>query len=380
MKILIAGMSVRAMVESAVHSGYSVLALDAFGDEDLRKLGESFSLHRDFNFRYSPVALYKASQHLRYDAVAYTSNLENHPDTLRRIAGARQIIGNSPETIRSVRNWAVLFAKLRLGGFFVPDSIFFGEKRKADKHHLWLIKPVLSGGGHGITIFKGSEMPGDQYFVQEYIPGKSCSASFVANGHECIVVGITEQLVGMKQFGSKRFGYCGNILPLPESLSLESGKSILQQVNEAAAFMTREYNLKGINGFDFILNGDRAYLTEINPRYSASVELIERAYRLPTFHLHAQASLLGSLPKFRLEKALKTNGFFGKSIIYAERNAIVPDTRDWFRRKIRDIPLSGDKLRMGNPVCTILSCGPTYAQVLTDLIRHAAKLKKEIYL
>jgi predicted ATP-grasp superfamily ATP-dependent carboligase len=38
MKILVAGVSVRAMVESAIRSGYLILALDAFGDRDLRVL------------------------------------------------------------------------------------------------------------------------------------------------------------------------------------------------------------------------------------------------------------------------------------------------------------------------------------------------------
>ncbi len=38
--------------------------------------------------------------------------------------------------------------------------------------------------------------------LQEYIPGKACSASFVANGQDCVVLGITEQLIGMHPFGS----------------------------------------------------------------------------------------------------------------------------------------------------------------------------------
>jgi len=48
MKILIAGLSVRAMATSAVQSGYPVIALDAFGDQDLKAVAESHSLHHDF--------------------------------------------------------------------------------------------------------------------------------------------------------------------------------------------------------------------------------------------------------------------------------------------------------------------------------------------
>jgi hypothetical protein len=80
------------MIESAVHSKYPVIALDAYGDQDLKLLAESYSLHHDFNSRYSPDALYKASRHLSYDAISYTSNLENHPNILRRTAGERRTI------------------------------------------------------------------------------------------------------------------------------------------------------------------------------------------------------------------------------------------------------------------------------------------------
>ena len=89
MKILIVGVSVRAMAASAVGSGYPVLALDAFGDQDLKSIAESYGLHRDFHMRYGPEALYRASRGLSYDAVAYTSNLENHPGIIKRIAGGR---------------------------------------------------------------------------------------------------------------------------------------------------------------------------------------------------------------------------------------------------------------------------------------------------
>ncbi|MBN1568447.1 MAG: ATP-grasp domain-containing protein [Acidobacteria bacterium] len=314
-----------------------------------------------------------------YDAVSYTSNLENHPDILRKLAGRRKIIGNLPETVRSVRNWPAFFARLDQAGFLVPDSIFAGEKRKAEWHRQWLVKPVLSGGGHGVAFLRTNTLPCNRFFVQEYIPGKPCSASFVANGHECVVIGITEQLVGMHQFGSKDFGYCGNILPLPESLIPELGKTILEQVRRAAAFLVREYRLRGVNGIDFILNGDRVYLTEVNPRYSASMELIERAYKLPIFNLHAQSILDGLLPAFMLEAALNAGEFFGKSILYAEKNAIVPDTSGWFDRDIKDIPLSNERLRVGNPICTVLASRPTYQETLASLKRQAAMLKDEIY-
>jgi len=379
MKILIAGISVRAMVESAVHSGYRVIALDAFDDQDLKSLAESHSLRRDFHVRYSPKALYKASRQLAFDSVAYTSNLENHPETLSLFACCHRIVGNSPQVIEAVRRWKTLFPRLAQAGFWVPETIFANENLEIDPSRRWLLKPVLSGGGHGITFLDREKLPGDQYMVQEHIPGKPCSAAFVANGHECVLIGITEQLIGMRQFGVKGFRYCGNLLPLPEALNPATGKNILEQVRRLAALLTREYGLTGVNGIDLILRGDQICVTEVNPRYSASMELVERAYKLPVFHLHARAVLDGMLPEFVLEARLRSEMSFGKAILFAERDVLAPDTRDWLARGIRDVPKSGEKLHKGGPICTILVSSANHDGAFAELIRQAGMLKEEIY-
>ncbi len=379
MKILLVGISVRAMAESAVHSSYPVIALDAFGDQDLKALTESCSLHHDFQGLYSPRAILKASRQLTFDAVAYTSNLENHSDILGRIANSHLIIGNSTQALGSIRHWPTLFARLRQAGFSVPETIFAGENRKTDPNRRWLVKPVWSGGGHGIAFLQGKKLPRNQFMLQEYIPGKPCSASFVANGRECVVLGVSEQLIGLRQFGSQGFRYCGNILPLPEALHPGVEKIILKQVLRLATFLTQEYGLSGVNGIDFILNGNQVCLTEVNPRYSASMELIEQAYELPLFDLHVQAVLDGKLPEFNLETALKGKKFFGKGILFAERDAMAPDTQSWMAREIRDVPASGEKLRKGSPICTILVARPTYGETFAELIGQTGMLKEEIY-
>lgn len=367
------------MVESGVRSGYTITALDAFGDRDLKALTEARSLHHDFHSIYSPKALFRASRQLQFERVAYTSNLENHPEILQLFCESHRILGNDAQTVAAVRDWKKLFAGLRAAGFPAPETIYAGETRTLDPDRRWLIKPILSGGGHGITFLQGERTADDSYIIQEFIPGRACSASFIANGKECVLLGITEQLIGLRDFGTQGFRYCGNILPLPETLMPRAGSRILEQIRQLSAFLTREYGLIGVNGIDFILNGDRIWVTEVNPRYSASMELIERAYELPIFHLHLQAVLHCSLPVFRLERQLKDGRFWGKSILYASKDAVMPDTLDWAARHLRDIPESGEIIRKGSPVCTILATQPTYDEALNKLIRQANALKKEIY-
>jgi predicted ATP-grasp superfamily ATP-dependent carboligase len=388
MKILITGISARAMTESAVHSGYPVTALDAFGDRDLTELTESYSLQRDFRAAYSSEALFKASQKLSFDAVAYNSNLENYPEILECFSDSHRILGNSPKVVASVRNWPDLLGNLKSTGFSVPETIFFGKTGPVDPERRWLLKPILSGGGHGICFYSpqvqsrsgsrnGCCAPG--FMLQEYIPGKPCSASIVANGKDCTVVGVSEQLVGMQKFGSQGFRYCGNLLPIPETMAADTGRLILDKVRRLAGFLTKDYGLVGLNGIDFILNGDQIYFTEVNPRYTASMEIIEIAYELPMFHLHMQSILDGKLPEFNLEAELKRGKAFGKGYIYAERDVMVPDTGKWSIEDIHDIPLSGEKIRKGGPVCTILAGRSTVEDTLSEMMNRAQELKEQLY-
>ena len=379
MKILVAGLSVRAMVESAVHSGYRVIALDAFGDRDLRALAETKSLHGDFRSEYSAKALCEAAATLEFESIAYTSNLENHPEVLDRFGVNHGILGNLPRVVRSVRHWTALFSGLRQAGFPVPDTIFPGNSCQPDPDRQWLVKPLLSGGGHGISYWRGNLPAAQPSMLQQYLPGKPCSASFVANGSDCVLLGITGQLIGLSQVGAADFRYCGNILPLPEMLDTRKRNTILEQVRGIASFLTSEYRLTGVNGFDFILYQDQVWLTEVNPRYSASMELIERAYDLRIFHLHVQACIDGRLPVFDLESRVEGGAFFGKCILFSERDSTAPDTRDWLSRELRDIPATGEHLPRGGPVCTVLASRTSYDETLAELIRKAGVLKELIY-
>jgi uncharacterized protein len=390
MRFLVAGVSARAIAESAVRSGYQVIALDAFGDMDLRALCECHLPKRDLHARYSAAALYAASLRLTFDVVAYVSNLENHPQVVRRFARRHQLIGNAAETLTRVRHAPTVFASLARSGFAVPATIYADQEphplspsptgREGTRSKgMWLRKPIRSGGGHGITFWREQVPLGPDYVLQEYIPGVSCSASFVANGRECVVVGVTEQIIGRHEFGANDFRYCGNVLPLPAAREASTGAKILNQVQQIAALLTREFGLVGVNGFDFVLDGTRVVLLEVNPRYSASMELIERAYDLPMFDLHARAVLNGELPEFDLAAKLGNGPFYGKSILFAEQETIAPDTQRWLARGIRDVPYPGEQIAQGGPVCTVLATGAPRGDCFAALASEATALKREIY-
>jgi len=371
-RILILGLSTRAIAESAVRGGYDVLTLDYFGDRDQRELVENYSLMRDFHLGFSSQALLEASRHLDFEAVVYNSNLENHPDVVEELAQGHVLLGNTPQTLREVRHWPTLRSFCGEAGVPFPATLFAGEG--LPEGGCWLRKPVRSGGGHGISFWRGEPLD-ENHLLQEYIEGIHASAAFVADGRDCVLLGVTEQLIGREELGARGFAWCGNILPLALPLSL------LDAVEDVAAKLTRRFCLRGVNGFDFVLARREGrlipYLVEVNPRYTASMELMEWVYGLNIFDLHV-CSFEGELPTFSLRENIHQPGFYGKGIVYAREDAVMPETGGWRAKGRRDIPFPGERIGTRHPICTVLAQGKSRDECWHRLVEAADAVQGEI--
>lgn len=379
MKILIVGLSTRAIAESAVRGGYQVVTLDYFGDRDQKELVENYSLMRDFCLGFSSRALVEAGRTLDFDAVAYISNLENHPQAVERLSGGRVLLGNTPRTLRQVRHWPTLFSFCDDQGIPFPPTYFAGEEARADKGRRWLRKPVRSGGGHGIAFWSGKPLDAG-HFLQAYVEGWPCSATFVANGQKSVLIGLTEQLIGREELGARGFTWCGNLLPL--ALPQAGLEWVVDAIQEVVDRLTRRFNLMGVNGLDFVIEGGeddrlRLFLLEVNPRYTASMELVEWAYGVNVFDLHVR-SFKGELPSFSLREALQRPGFYGKGIVYARRNVAMPDTAGWRAEGRRDIPFQGERIQAGHPICTVLVQGGSREECWRRLLAEADAVRREL--
>jgi len=376
MRILILGLSTRDIGQAAVRGGYNVLTLDYFGDRDQKQLVENYSLMRDFKLAFSAENLLRCSRYLTFEALVYISNLENHPEVVKELAEGHTLLGNTPQTLRKVRDWRTFRSFCHEEGIPFPFTIFCDEP--LPKQGCWLRKPLKSGGGHGIAFWQGEPLD-ESYFLQEYIDGISCSAAFVADSQKCVLIGIAEQLIGQKELGGRGFAFCGNILPL--ALPPHETDSALDAVKDMATKLTRRFGLRGVNSFDFVLTRPLQgqgipYLIEVNPRYTASMELIEWAYGLNVFSLHIR-SFEGELPSFSLPPQPH---FYGKGIVYARRNAMMPETAEWKKKGRRDIPFTGEQIRAGHPICTVLAQGVTRQDCWQNLAAAAEATYQEVKL
>jgi predicted ATP-grasp superfamily ATP-dependent carboligase len=382
-RILATGLSTRAIAESAARGGHPVVTLDYFGDRDQRSLVENHSLLRDLRLPFSAGSLLQASRTLdfcRLAAVVYISNLENHPGVVEELAQGRVLLGNAPEVLRQVRDWHTLRAFCRDAGIACPTTLLPGEESEADPTIRWLHKPVRSGGGHGVRRWAGEPLD-ENHVLQAYVEGRPASAAFVADGRRSVVVGLTEQLIGRNELGARGFAWCGNILPL--SLQPEGWFTVLEKVERMAAQLTRHFGLRGVNGVDLVVadgpdGRPHPFLVEVNPRYTGSMELVERAYGLNVFSLHLEA-MAGRLPAFSLADHLHLQDrYLGKGIVYARRAVTLPETAGWTERGRRDVPFPGERIEAGHPVCTVLVEGEGREPCWSHLLASVEEVRREI--
>ncbi|MEA3376875.1 MAG: ATP-grasp domain-containing protein [Chloroflexota bacterium] len=380
LRILIVGLSTRAIAESAARGGHQIVTLDYFGDRDQRALVDNYALQRDFNLPFTPEALAKASRWLDVEAVAYTSNLENHTEIVQDLAQGRILLGNEPSTLRRVRDWRTLRAFCRQADIPFPTTLLPGEEGAADPSVGWLRKPIRSGGGGGIHPWDGDPLD-DDHLLQVTVHGRPASAAFAADGERSVVLGLTEQLVGREELGAEGYAWCGNIVPLTLG-SGEDVRTVLHQVERTVERLTRRFSLRGVNGIDLVVaqgpaGRPRPTLVEVNPRYTASMELVERAYGLSVFDLHVRACE-GELPAFSLEERLAEDRLYGKGIVYAEEDVVVPNTSAWRRQGRRDVPFSREGIGAGHPICTVMAEGETREACWQALLAKADVVRQTL--
>ena len=355
-RVLIAGVSVRAFAESAARAGYQVLAVDGFADLDLIACTTLVARARDAAGRFDARRAARIARAFSSPVVSYVASFENHPGAVQTLAHDRTLWGNTPEVLARIRNPVRLARILAEQGHTVP-KVRTTPPRPHDGTR-WLAKPRASGGGHGIVPWRpaaGRRVPPRVYF-QERIGGAPGSIVFAGDGQRSVALGISRLLVGEAAFGAGGFRYCGNILTAARDPQFAREEDLLARGVELADAVTRSFGLVGLNGIDFIARSGRPYPVEVNPRYTASMELIERAYGVSIFDVHAHACT-GDLPAFDLFQARATSReAVGKAVVYARRDTTVGDTRRWLEDdSVRDIPAPGEHILRGHPLCTVFA-------------------------
>jgi predicted ATP-grasp superfamily ATP-dependent carboligase len=354
-RIGVVGISARAAVQSLARVGCSAWAIDLFADADLQRLA---TVRRCPTQDY-PHALLQLATHFPSSPFLYTGGLENHPQIIAGLMAIHELWGNCPETVQAVRDpWQLA---LRFPDGFAP---VLPRNQACPSSGQWLCKPLRSGGGTSIRLAQAGEIPDDQHYLQKYIEGISASA--VCLDDRCL--GVTQQLLGRSWLHTQGFCWCGNVGPWTDD------SEVLTLCERWCRKFQNAFGLQGIWGFDFIRHREGIYIVEINPRYPASVEVLEHAF--------STALLSGDvLP------AMTPRCYIAKAIYYAPFDLRFPSTGPWLSDleaatnpwhcpTYADIPTPETDIPKNRPVLTLFAQGPTPAACVAHVQQLAAQLDR----
>ena len=378
--LLILGASTRAAAASAVRAGFAPVCADRFGDEDLRRIASIIAVDNDLH------RTLEAVKRLPPTPWIYTGSIENDPKLIVSVSERHPLLGNPREVLRKVRDpfWLERTLRthdlpaLRVQSVRNLDALVratgSSDEGVQATNERWLLKPTRGGGGTRIAVWTGQPLPtAERFHLQEHRPGTPMSALFVASPENVELIGACEQLIGPSAGTPSEFGYAGSIGPIAVS---DRTRELLQRLGDT---LTREAQLRGLFGIDFVLADNIPWLVELNPRYTASVEVLERAFGRALLSDHA------SVFDCRIatdKRQAATPRFIGKQIIYATKDIIAPHLERLFDPEtqtresplIADIPTPGTHIAAGWPICTVFA----EAASVSECHRQLAKRRRTV--
>jgi predicted ATP-grasp superfamily ATP-dependent carboligase len=364
--LLLAGASVRAAAFSALRAGLRPWCIDLFADEDLRARCEARALPAG----HYPEGLSDIFAGGPPGPWMYTGALENRPRLVQALSRERTLWGNSASVLRRVRSPATVASLLGKAGLACPRV---RRQPPADVGIEWLVKPLAGAGGRAIRTWdrRGKKTWRRGVYLQEYVEGESCAALYVGDSRSARLLGVTWQLVGEAWLHAKRFQYCGSIGPLPPAPAFAALGEVL----------CGGFGLRGLFGVDCVMRDGVPLPVEVNPRYTASAEVLELTTGQPFLADHrAVFEPDAPLPPGRAAAAV-----LGKAVLYAPRDLLFPADGPWcdaLRRpgdlwevpRFADLPAAGTPVAAGRPVLTFFAEANSVAACREELCRGAASL------
>ena len=374
--VVVAALCARMLAESARRAGWRVIVLDLFGDTDTRRasgmwhpIGDAASLSIDP--QRTRVALHAASRTPNVIGWIAGAGFEAHRDLLDDTRIPLAMIGNARESYDAVRDPVRFFALLDDAGIPHPETQLQAPVDPAG----WLEKDANGTGGmhirHAAQWHATDASRGGRYFQRQQ-PGRSMSALFIADTRKATIIGFNEQLI--VPHGAQPFVYGGAIGPV------DVPDPVRQQIAAAVNAIVSRTRLKGLNSLDFIVDGERCFVLEVNARPSATMSLYERGANRSLLSLHVRACAGASLDTEALNIHEHAASLCAEQIVFADRDRTV--SPEFVQRALNlgwchDIPVTGSFIAAGAPLCSVSAVcahGTQTATVRAELAARAATI------
>jgi predicted ATP-grasp superfamily ATP-dependent carboligase len=381
--LLLVGASTRAAAFSALRAGLRPRCADLFADADLQARCPVVRIPAD-RYPHGFLDLIGSSGDGPW---LYTGALENWPALVNALAKRRPLWGNDEQALVCCRSPRRLSAILQSAG--LPHPAVRQRPEEVPAASRWLVKPLAGAGGAGIH-FHGESFSRKRWrkevYYQEHIEGEPCAAVFVGDEDGARLLGVTRQLVGVDWLHSAPFRYGGSVGPLP------LGPASRQALERLGNVLTAGCHLRGLFGVDFILRAGVPWPVEVNPRYTASVEVLEHALGLSALDRHCQVFGKRGRSSFphSPEKELRPL-FVGKAILTARAPLTFPPDGPWQTvlhspppiwrlPDFADIPHPGEPIRTGQPILSFFATADTLDACVDRLRQIALDLDRRLFL
>ena len=371
--LLILGASARAAAFSALRAGLRPWCADLFADADLRERCPAVRLAGGYPDGFADLL------ELAPEAPwMYTGGLENHPPLVTRLAKMRPLWGNNAAALNAVRDPVNVAPLLHAARLPAPRSVReFGYLLGASR---WLVKPLRGAGG--IRFYYGEKresLPARSY-LQEFIEGEARSVLYVAGIRDTRLLGVTRQLVGETWLHAAPFQYCGSVGPIALSPNERA------ELKRLGSVLANGCGLRGLFGIDGIWKDGVFWPVEVNPRYTASVEVLEYATGLAALAWHRQAFDPASAA---LPDAADSKGVIGKAILFARETIVFPQEGRWDKQMqnrvsvqempdFADLPDAGQRIEARRPVLTFFTRAADVDSCLEALVRTAVRVIQSV--
>ncbi len=405
--ILVVGFNTRPLVYSLNKAGYDVFAIDFFGDLDLfpsvqesiivmRELKRDYnSLKNNYSKHLAQFALKLYKKHHEIQFLLIGSGLddayEDRKLIIEEVKKFRTIsVNNDLEVVKKSRDIESIYELMKSNGY--KTSFYYSlENFNINEFGLkfpFILKKKRSAGGLNVVKIEKKKnfisqiqnleeknYPKSEWLIQEYIKGIPVSCTVISNGEECEIISINKQIIGEQFLNSPReFMYCGNIVPAG---LLKKEEAI---ISELSLFLSKKLDLRGINGFDFVLKDHYPYLMECNPRIPGSIRASESVLSLNLLELHIESFMPKKWDNIKkIINSAKPKGFATKLIYFAPKNIdknLLPEINKL--RFIHDKSEPFNNILKGEPLCTILYKGKSLSESYLGALEIVSKINKII--
>ncbi len=401
------GASCRAAAQAAARAGCTrILAWDDFLDADLLEIAQARPL-ADF-----PEDCPQSLAELQGIPLVLCGGMENRPDFIQRWIDQGMLCGVTGDMLRQLRSlesWQRWASESRIGW---PTTVQDLSDPRLDsvRSESWMLKPVGRAGGvhvRAIASLEGRDRvanlgldPGsptssptsDLWYLQQYVPGISIGVSYCTGSNEnpesnepprTRIVGIARSILSEELEAPLPWIYRGSLSPYSVS------PSVFASLERFAKTVAQSTGIRGLWQADFQIDPNgQLWLLEINPRWSASMELHEllQGYSWITEHVRI---LCDGASKSVPSPGSPAGQQVAKGIVYAphEMHLSVAQVDRLGRSgwhgtlreletaefRLADIPQSdpeGVDFAEGMPIVTVLVAGEKNADLL-EKIRQA---------